>query len=83
MDPIEVNGSPIGEQLWSGVRTVAVAGGAFALGRGYIAQDTLALLAAIGAVAWGVIAAQMKTWQRSHKLVKLAQAVSDDVAVIK
>ena len=83
MDPIEVNSSAVAEQLWSGLRTVAVAGGAWALGRGYIAQDTLAFLGAAGAVLWGIGSAQIKTWQRSKKLITLAQQVPDHVAILK
>ena len=81
-EPIEVS-APITEQLWSAARTIAVAGGTFALGRGWIEQDTAVLLGAVGVTLWGVIAGQLKTWERSRKLVTLAQAVPDAVALVK
>lgn len=81
-DPIEVT-APLVEQLWSAGRTIAVAGGAFAAGRGWIAQDTLMLLGSVGAVLWGVVGGQLKTWERSRKLVTMAKALPDAFAVMK
>ena len=81
-EPIEVS-APLIEQLWAAARTIAVAGGTYALGRGWIAQDTMVLLGSVGAVMWGVIGGQLKTWERSQKLVTMASALPDDVAKVK
>ena len=81
--PMEVSSSPMAEQIWSGVRQVAIAGGAYVAGRGLVAQDTLALLGVLGVVVWGVVASQIKTLERSRKLAALAKAAPDSVAVLK
>lgn len=83
MEPIEVSGQPLIEQVWGGARLIAVAVGAWALGRGYLAQDTLALLGATGGVVWGVVGSQIKTWQRSAKLIALASTLPDHIARLK
>lgn len=82
-EPIEVSSSPVSEQVWSGIRQIAIAGGAYVAGRGLVAQDTLALLGVIGVVVWGVVASQIKTLERSRKLATLAGAAPDNVAVLK
>jgi len=81
--PMEVSSSPVAEQIWSGVRQVAIAGGAYAAGLGVVEQDTLALLGVVGVVVWGVIASQIKTLERSRKLATLAKAAPDSIAVLK
>lgn len=81
-EPIEVT-TPVVEQAWAGLRTIAIAGGAFAAGRGWIEQDALLLLSTAGAVTWGIVASQLKTWERSRKLVTMAKALPDDIARVK
>ena len=81
-DPIEVT-APVTEQLWAAARTIAVAGGTYALGRGWIAQDTMMLLGSVAAVLWGVVGGQLKTWERSRKLVNMASVLPDEIARLR
>lgn len=73
-DTILVNASPLPDQLWSGLRVIAVAATSYALGRHLIADDTVAMLAAAGGVIWPIIAGQLKT-RDSAKI--LAATASD------
>ena len=82
-EPIQVNASPLPDQLWSGLRQIAPAAMAFALGRGWIPDDAAPLVAAIGLMVWPIVASQIKTRERSQNLATLAQAAPDNVAVVK
>lgn len=56
---------------------------AFAVGRGYVAGDTAALIGALVAIVWPIIDGQRRTYKRSRTLAALAARVPDDVAVVK
>ena len=82
-ETIEVYGSPLPDQLWSGLRTVAIAGSTFALGRGWITGDIAILLTAAGGVLWPIVAGQLKTRKRAVQLTTIARSADDAVATVK
>lgn len=81
--PIEISSSPLVDQLWSGIRQIAPALMAFALGKGWLDNDLAVLLGVVGGVMWPIIAAQLKTRERSQLIATLANAAPDHVAVLK
>ncbi|MCW1985322.1 UNVERIFIED_ORG: hypothetical protein M2348_001054 [Sphingomonas sp. R1F5B] len=81
--PIEVAGSPVREQLMTSLRQALPPIAAFVVGRGYVANDTAALLGALAAIAWPIIDGQRRTLKRSRTLATLAAAAPDSVAVVK
>jgi len=82
-DPIEVSRSPWREQFWTAVRQIVPPVVAFAVGRGWLANDTAAMLAAVAAGLWPIVYGQQRTYQRSQQLAAVADKVPDDVAVLK
>lgn len=82
-DPIQVNGSPLPDQLWAAVRQLAPAMMAFALGKGWLENDLAILLGVLGGVAWPIIAGQLKTRERAQQLTTIARAADDSVAQVK
>jgi hypothetical protein len=83
--PIEVNASPVQDQLWAGIRQIAPALMAFLIGRNLIQNDTAILLGVVGGIAWPIIAGQLKTRRRAVDLATIAndKRVPDEVAVIR
>jgi hypothetical protein len=79
-DNLSVPASPWRKQVLKTVRQVVPPVITFALGRGWLADDTAALVAALAAIAWPIIDRQ-RTYARSQHLTVLALA--DDVAVLK
>lgn len=82
-EPITVPASPWPEQLWTTARQIVPPVVAFAMGRGWLASDTAAMLAAVGVGLYPIVMGQLKTWDRSKKLATLADAVPDALAVTK
>lgn len=80
---IEVNSSPLPEQLWVALRQVVPPLVAYAVGRGWLADDTAAMLGALAAVLGPIVYGQVRTWNRSATLVTLANAAPDSVATVK
>jgi uncharacterized membrane protein len=83
MDPITVHASPLPDQLWAGLRQIAPAVVTFALGKGWLDNDSAALLAVLGGVAWPIVAGQLKTRRRAQELAVVASAAPDHVATVK
>jgi hypothetical protein len=83
--PIEVHPSPMIDQLWAGVRQLAPAAMAFALGRGLVSNDVAVLLGVAGGIVWPIVAGQLKTRERAQQLVRIASddRVPDAVAKIR
>lgn len=81
--PMEVRGSPLVDQLWTGLRQFAPAAMTYALGRGWLTNELAILLGVAGGVIWPIIAGQLKTRRRAQQLTYLACAVQDDIAVVK
>ena len=82
-DSIEVHGSPLPDQLWAAVRQIAPPVMAFALGKGWLENDVAALLGALGAIVWPIVAGQLKTRLRATQLATVAASAPDDVATVK
>lgn len=80
---IRVHESPLPDQLWSGLRTAAIAASTFALGRGWITDDIAILLTALGGVIWPIVAGQLKTRRRAQQLATTAEASPNHVAVVR
>lgn len=72
MDPIKVNTDPRIVQLWALFRVAVIAFAVFALGRGWLAKDTFAMLGTIGAAAWAFVAGQLHTGRSANQLANLA-----------
>ena len=66
--PIVAHESPLPDQAWSGLRTLALAVSTFALGRGWITNDVAILLTAAGGVLWPIVAGQLKIRRRAVEL---------------
>lgn len=83
--PIEANASPLPDQLWAGLRQIAPAAMAFAIGRHWIADDLSILLGVSGGMVWPIIAGQLKTRRRAVELATVAGSskVPDSVAKLK
>ena len=77
---IEVHSSPIPDQLWAGLRQLAPAVMAFALGKGWLDTDLAVLLGVAGGVVWPIVAGQLKTRRRAVELATVADAAPDHVA---
>jgi hypothetical protein len=84
-EPIEVNDSPLPDQLWAAVRQVAPPIMAFVIGKGWIGDDLAVLLGALGAIVWPIVAGQLNTRRRAQQLATVAASprVPDSVAVLK
>lgn len=82
---IEVNGSPLPDQAWSGVRALLLAGTSFALGRHWIEGDLATLIGVAVGVVLPIVSSQMKNRHRATQLANIAndKRVPDEVAVIK
>lgn len=72
MDPVKVSTSPQLVQLWSLIRVAVIAIAVFALGRGWLAKDTFAMLGTIGAAVWAFVAGQLHTRSTANVLANLA-----------
>lgn len=83
--PIEAHSSPLPDQLWAGLRQIAPAVMAFALGKGWLENDMAVLLGVVGGVLWPIVAGQLKTRRRAIELATVAAHPStpNDVAVLR
>lgn len=81
--PITVTDDTILPQLASLGRYVLTAGGAYALGKGWLDGDTLAFLTGLASVAVPAIYGVYKTWSNKTKLITVASAAPDSVAQVK
>ena len=82
---IEVNASPLPDQLWAGVRQLAPAMMAFAIGRHWVADDIAVFLGVVGGMIWPIVAGQLKTRHRAIQLATIAKdpRVPDAVVTTK
>lgn len=83
--PIEAHASPLPDQLWAGLRQLAPAAMAFAIGRHWIADDLSILLGVAGGMVWPIVAGQLKTRRRAVQLATVAGSpkVPNSVAKLK
>ena len=56
---------------------------AFAVGRGWLANDSATLVAALAAIAVPILDGQRVSLRRSRALIRLGTIVPDDVAVVR
>lgn len=81
-EPIIVTDNTLEGQISTLLRYVVAAGGAFALGKGWIDDATLQALTALATVAlpmaWGIF----KTYQAKQRLIQTAQFAPDSVAQV-
>ena len=82
---IEAHASPLPDQLWAGLRQLAPAAMAFALGRGWLATDMAVLLGVVGGIVWPLIAGQLKSRRRAQELASVAANpdTPDHVAILR
>jgi hypothetical protein len=82
-NPIIIDPSSTVGQIGALLRYVLTAAGSFALGKGWISNDALqfltGLLTVVAPTAYGI----WKTWHSKQKLVAVADAAPNSVAVIK
>lgn len=80
--PIIVTDNTLEGQISTLLRYLVAAGGAFALGKGWIDDATLQFLTALATVAlpmaWGI----WKTYTAKQKLIQAAQFAPDSVAQV-
>lgn len=80
--PIIVTDNTLEGQIGTLARYLVAAAGAFALGKGWIDDETLQALTALATVAapmaWGI----WKTYTAKQKLIATAQFAPDDVAQV-
>lgn len=83
--PIVVDASPLPDQLWAAVRQVAPPVMAFAIGKGWLANDVAVLLGTLGAIVWPIVAGQLKTRHRAKQLATIVsdRRVPDAVGMLK
>lgn len=82
-EPIEVHESSTPDQLWSALRSVIVAVSAYATGRGWIGEDTVAMIIGVVGVLAPIVIGQLKTRRRALELAALAAKVPDSVATLR
>lgn len=70
--PIEAHASPLPDQLWALVRQVVPPVVTFAVGKGWLDNDTAAMLGAVGVAVWAFVAGQLKTRRRAIELARIA-----------
>jgi hypothetical protein len=80
---IKVPRSPWREQFWTAVRQIVPPVITFAVGRGWLANDTAVMLGAVALGLWPIIYGQQRTLERSRQLAIAAEAAPDHVAVVK
>lgn len=71
---IEVNASPLSDQVTSGVRAAVLSITAFALGRGWIAGDVATVITTLVGIVAPIVLSQLKT---RHRAVQLANIAAD------
>ncbi|WP_179505737.1 MULTISPECIES: Pam3-gp28 family putative phage holin [unclassified Sphingomonas] len=81
--PLQIDASPVPYQLVSLVRQALPPLVAFAVGRGWLADDSATLLLALVAIALPIIQGQRHSLQRSRALARLAAIVPNAVAVVR
>ena len=80
---IVVNESPIPDNIATALRSIAIAVGAWAVGKGYLEEDIASALGTVLLVLVPFVWSQIKTYKRSNQLATLAERAPDSVAVTK
>ena len=82
-EQIVVPASPLIDQLWALARQVMPPLATYAIGRGYVAADQVAMAGAVAVAVVPIIIGQIKTRTQAQKLATLANVVPDAVAVAR
>jgi hypothetical protein len=82
-DPIIIDPSSTVGQIGALARYILTAAGSFALGKGWISSDVLQFLTGLLTVAAPTAYGIWKTWHSKQKLVALADAAPNSVAMVK
>lgn len=69
---IQVNASPLPDQLWAALRQITPPVVAFAVGRGWVADDVAVLLGVLGGILYPIVYGQIKTRLRAKQLATVA-----------
>lgn len=81
--PLEIDASTRPYQLSVLIRHVLPPLVAFAVGRGWLADDSATLVAALAAIVLPIVDGQRRSLRRSRALIRLGTIVPDDVAVVR
>ncbi|MCW1985065.1 UNVERIFIED_ORG: hypothetical protein M2348_000776 [Sphingomonas sp. R1F5B] len=81
--PLEIPASPRPYQLAVLVRQVLPPLVAFAVGRGWLANDSATLVTALAAIILPIADGQRRSLRRSRALARLGAIVPDSVAVVR
>lgn len=81
--PLEIDASPRPYQVFVLIRQVLPPLVAFAVGRGWLADDSATLVVALAAIAVPILDGQRISLRRSRALIRLGAIVPNDVAVVR
>lgn len=71
-ETVEAHASPLPDQLWALIRQIVPPIATFAMGKGWLDNDTAAMLGAVGIAVWAFVAGQLKTRRRALELARVA-----------
>jgi hypothetical protein len=80
--PIEITEGSIGAQIATAARYILTAGGAYAMGKGWIDGELLNLLTGLVTVLAPVVYGVWKTYAEKRILVIVGRAAPDSVATV-
>lgn len=83
MDTITVTESVVPGAITSLARQIGLVVGGWAVGKGYLDNDTATMLGTLGLIALPLVYGQAKNWMTHRKLVALANVAPDSVATVK
>jgi hypothetical protein len=81
--PLRIAASPLPDQLAGLARQALPPLVAFAVGRGWLADDSATLLVALAGIALPIVQGQWHSLKRSRALARLGAIVPDAVAVVR
>ena len=82
-EPIQINASATPGALAAAVRQVLLVAGGWAVGKGYLDNDTVTALITIAVIVGPLVYGQIKGIRTHEKLVTVAEAAPDRVAEVK
>lgn len=83
MDQITVNESVVPGAITSLARQIGLVIGGWLVGKGYLDNDTATMLGTLGLIVLPLVYGQVKNWMTHRKLVTLANASPDAMAIVK
>jgi len=82
-EPIVVNSNPAPDAIWAAARQILLVIGGWAVGRGYLEDDTLSGIVTVVVIVGPLIYGQIKGLRNHAKLVTAAEAAPSSVANVK